>query len=165
VPLVQQSVIPVHVQGRLFELLLHSLKTIREGGGQVTTRLRRSTPDPRFGTSVELSSGDTSSLLNLIRVGKTLSSQSIASEAAPPALLQVEPARSSGNEDLVEPRMLGQPSTSLGAVVTGEVVGDDVNVALGLSTSMSWSKAMYPFELREAPQRVSSLLSRTRKAP
>jgi len=91
--------------------------------------LGRSTPDPRFGASVELSCRDTSSLLNLIRVGKTLSSQSIASEEPPPALLQVEPARPSGNKNLMEPRMLSQPGAGLSTGVAGEVVGDDEDVA------------------------------------
>ncbi len=68
--------------------------------------LRRSTPDPRVGSPVELSCRDASGLLNLIRVGETLSSQSIATEEPPPAFLQVEPARPSGNEDLMEPGML-----------------------------------------------------------
>ena len=90
--------------------------------------LGRSTPDPRFGSPVELSGRDASGLLNLIRVGKALSSQGIAAEEAPPALLQVKPASSSGSEDLMEPRMLSQPSAGLGTVMTGEVVGDDEDV-------------------------------------
>ncbi len=95
----------------------------------MTMILGRTSPDPRVGASVELSCRDARSLLNLIRVGKTLSSQRIASEEPPPALLQVEPARPSGNEDLMEPGMLGQPGAGLGTVVAGEVVGDDEDVA------------------------------------
>ena len=53
-------------------------------------------PDPRFGSPVELSRRDTRGLLNLIGVGKTLSRKRIATEEAPPALLQIEPAGSFG---------------------------------------------------------------------
>ena len=91
--------------------------------------LGRSTPDPRFGSPIELSGRNARGLLNLVGVGKTLSSQSIAAEEPPPALLQVEPARPSGNEDLMEPGMLSQPSAGLGTIVAGEVVGDDEDVA------------------------------------
>ena len=57
--------------------------------------LGRSAPDPGIGSPVELSGSDASGLLNLIRVGKALAGQRIATEKAPPALLQVEPARES----------------------------------------------------------------------
>ncbi len=91
--------------------------------------LGRSTPDPRVGAPVELSGRDARGLLDLIRVGKALPSQRIAAKEAPPALLQVEPARPSGTEELMEPGMLCQPGAGLGTVVAGEVVGDDKDVA------------------------------------
>jgi len=75
-----------------YELLLRSLKAIRKETVIMAMILGRTSPDPRVGSSVELSGGDPRGLLNLIRVGKALSSQSIAAEEAPPALLQVEPA-------------------------------------------------------------------------
>ncbi len=81
---------------------------------------------------IELSRGHTRGLLNLIRVGKTLSSQGITSEESPPALLQVEPAGSCRNEDLMEPWMLGEPGPRLSAAVAGEIVSDDVNVPVGI---------------------------------
>ena len=91
--------------------------------------LGRPTPDPGLSPQVELPGGDAGGLLDLIGIGKALPSQSIAAEQAPPALLQVQPARTFGNEDLLKPRMLGQPSTGLGTVVAGEVVGDDEDIA------------------------------------
>jgi hypothetical protein len=39
-------------------------------------------------------------------IGKTLSSEGIAAQEAPPALLQVQPARPFGNEDLLETWMV-----------------------------------------------------------
>src|SRR2546430_9267803 len=104
----------------LIFLVLRSLKAIRKEATVVAMILGRTSPDPRFGSPVELSGRDASGLLNLIRVGKALSSQSIAAEEAPPALLQVKPACPSGNEDLMEPRMLSQPGAGLGTIVAGE---------------------------------------------
>src|SRR6266699_1836904 len=91
--------------------------------------LGRPTPDPGLSPQVELPGGDAGGLLDLIGIGKALPSQSVATEQAPPALLQVQPAGTFGNEDLLEPRMLGQPGAGLGTVVAGEVVGDDEDVA------------------------------------
>ena len=90
--------------------------------------LWRSTPDPGVGSPVELSGRDASGLLNFVGVGKTLSSQSIAAEEAPPAFLEVEPARSRRNEDLMESRMLGEPGAGLGTGVAGKIVSDDEDV-------------------------------------
>ena len=87
-------------------LVLRSLKAIRKEAAIVTMILGRTSPDPRFGSPVELSGRDASGLLNLIRVGETLTRQGIATEQSPPALLQIEPAGPSRNEDLVEPGML-----------------------------------------------------------
>src|SRR5229473_5469129 len=87
-------------------LLLRSLKTIRKEAARVAMILGRSTPDPGIGTPVELSGSDPSGLLNLVGVGKTLARQGIATEETPPAFLQVEPTRPSGNADLMEPGML-----------------------------------------------------------
>jgi hypothetical protein len=79
-----------------------------------------------------LSSGDARGLLNLLGIGKALPSQSIAAEEPPPALLQVEPASTGGNEDLMEARMLFQPSAGLKAAMTAEVIGDNEDVARGI---------------------------------
>jgi hypothetical protein len=91
--------------------------------------LGRAAPNPGIGSPVELSGSDARGLLNLIGAGKALAGQRIATEKPPPTLLQVEPARPSGNEDLLEARMLSQPGAGLGTVVAGEVVGDDIDVA------------------------------------
>lgn len=94
--------------------------------------LRRPSPDPRFGSSIELSGGDASSLLNLFRIGEALPGQRIASEEPPPALLEVEPTRSGRDEDMVQARMLFQPGAGFQAIVTTEIIADDENVAFGI---------------------------------
>lgn len=78
---------------------------------------------------VELSRRDTSGPLNLVRIGKALSSQRIAAEEAPPALLQIEPARSCGDEDVMKTRMRFEPGARLQAVVAAQVIGNHVDVA------------------------------------
>ena len=94
--------------------------------------LGRPSPDPRLGSEIELGGRHTASLLNLLRIGKALPSKGIAAEEPPPALLEIEPARSGGNEDLVQARMLFEPSARLQAVVTTEIIGDDEDVAFGI---------------------------------
>jgi hypothetical protein len=69
--------------------VLRSLKAIRKETAIVAMILGRPTPDPRFGSPVELRGRDARGLLNLVRIGKALSSQRIAAEEPPPALLQV----------------------------------------------------------------------------
>src|SRR5260221_13512858 len=91
--------------------------------------LGRSTPDPRLGSSVKLSCRDASGLLNFVGEGFALSRKPHRrgkGATSPPG--RVEPARTSGNEDLMEPGMLCQPSAGLGGVVAGEGVGDEEEV-------------------------------------
>ena len=112
--------------------VLRSLKPIRKEAPIVTRILRRTSPDPGVGSPVELSGRDTRGLFHFISVGKTLPCQGIAPEQAPPAFLQVQPTGSSRNEDVMEPGMLSHPGAGLGTAVTGEVVGDDEDVACGI---------------------------------
>ncbi len=93
---------------------------------------RRATPDPGLGASIELRRGNSGSLFNLVRIGKTLPGQGIASEEPPPALLQIEPACPCRNEDLMQARVLREPGAGLGTVVAGEIVSDDENVPVGI---------------------------------
>ena len=88
----------------------------------------RPSPDPRLGSAVELRRGHTRRLFNLISVGKTLSSERIAAEKAPPALLQIEPTSPFGNENMLNARMLCQPGACFQTVVTTEIVRDDEDV-------------------------------------
>jgi hypothetical protein len=106
-------------------LLLRSLKAITKESAVVAVILGRSTPDPRLGAPIELSGGDARGLLNLVGVGETLSSQGIATEEPPPAFLEVQPAGSFRDEDVVEAGMLGQPGAGLSTSVARKVVGDD----------------------------------------
>ena len=64
-----------------------------------------------------------------ISVSKTLTRQRIAPEQAPPALLHIEPARPSRKEEVMDAWMTFQPRAGLQAGVTGEMIGDDEEVA------------------------------------
>ncbi len=94
----------------------------------MATGFGKSPPDPRLSASIELSGRDASGLFDLVGIGKALPRKGIATEEPPPALLQIEPAGSCRNEDLVEARMLGQPGAGLGTGVARQVVGDDVDI-------------------------------------
>jgi hypothetical protein len=72
--------------------VLRSLKAIRKESAVVAMVLGRPTPDPGLSPQVELPGGEAGGLLDLIGIGKALPSQSVATEQAPPALLQVQPA-------------------------------------------------------------------------
>ena len=109
--------------------MLRSLNAIGKEATMIARRLGRTSPDPGFGPQVELSSRDAGGLFNLRGIGKTLSSQRITPEEAPPAFLQIEPACSSRNEDVVNARMLLQPGAGLEARMTAEVIRDDKEVS------------------------------------
>ena len=109
--------------------MLRSLKTVTKETPVVSRYLWRASPDPWFGPQVELSSRDAGSLLDFLGIGKALPSQRIAAKEAPPALLQIEPTGSSGDEDLMEAWMRFQPGAGLETVVTTEIIGDDEDVA------------------------------------
>ena len=91
--------------------------------------LGMTSPHPGFGSQIELSGRNAGGLLNLIGIGEALPSKRIASEKPPPAFLQVQPAGSFGNENVMEPGMLSHPEPSLSTVMAAEIVGDHEDVA------------------------------------
>ena len=91
--------------------------------------LGRPSPDPRFGSPVELGRGHARGLLDLFGIGEALSGERITAEEPPPALLQIQPARPGGNEDVMKARMIGQPGAGLQTVVTAQIVRNDEDVS------------------------------------
>jgi hypothetical protein len=71
-------------------------------------------------------------LLDFLGGGETLSSEGIAAEEPPPAFLQIQPASSRGNEDMVQAWMLSEPSSRLSAVMAAEIVGDEEDISRGI---------------------------------
>ena len=109
--------------------MLYSLNPVTKEMTIATMNIGRPTPDPRFGAPVELSRSDMHSLLNLLGIGEALPGQGIATEEAPPAFLQVEPAGPSRNEDVLDARMPFEPGARLQAAMTAEIISDDEDVA------------------------------------
>lgn len=109
-------------------LVLRSLNPVIKDPAPGAVGGRRSPPDPRFGTGVELGSGHTPGQVNLARVSKTLTSERIPAEEPPPALLEIEPAGAFGDEDVLQPWMLRHPGARLQAVVTTQVIRDEEDV-------------------------------------
>jgi len=112
-----------------FRLVLRSSKAIRKETMQMAARSGRPSPDPRLGSVVELRGGDLHGSLDLIGIGKALTSERIAAEEAPPTLLQIEPAGAFGNEDVLEARMVREPGAGFQAVMAAQIVRDEENVA------------------------------------
>ncbi len=87
-------------------LVLCSSKAIQKEPTQMAARFGWSSPDPRFGSVIELHSNHLHGPFDLTSIGKTLARQGIATEESPPALLEIEPTRPFGDEDVLEPWML-----------------------------------------------------------
>ena len=109
-------------------LVLRSSKAVTKETMQMAPCFGRPSPDPRFGSSIELRGSYLRRLFNLISISKALPSECIASEKAPPALLQIEPTSPFGNENMLNARMLCQPGACFQTVVTTEIVRDDEDV-------------------------------------
>ena len=108
--------------------MLSSLNAVTKEPAKVAMILGKPSPDPRLGSQIELSGGDARGLLDLLGIGKALTGERIAAEEPPPALLQIEPACSGGDEDLVEARMRFEPGARLEAVMTAEIVSDHEDI-------------------------------------
>jgi hypothetical protein len=110
-------------------LVLCSLNTRTKEAAKTASCFRWTSPDPRLGSMIELRGGYPRRLLNLVRSSKALSGEGIAAEKAPPPLLQIEPARSCRNEDVMKSRMRFEPGARLQALVAREMIGNHENIA------------------------------------
>ena len=123
---------PSHLLSVTVVLMLSSLNAVTQESAIATMILGRAAPDPGLGASIELHGRNMGGLLDLLGIGKALPSEGITAEEPPPALLQIEPARSRWNEDVMDAWMLFQPGTGFQAVVTTEIIGDDEDIAGGI---------------------------------
>jgi len=67
-------------------------------------------------------------LLDFRGGGETLPSEGIAAEEPPPAFLQIQPAGSRGDKDVLEARMLGHPGACLSTVMAAKIIRDNKDV-------------------------------------
>lgn len=82
----------------------------------------------KFGVNIELG-GHAFCLLDLAVRSLTLLSDSIPSEEAPPAFLEVEAASPCWDEDAMEVRVPGHQVAGLGTVMAAEITRETVDVA------------------------------------
>ncbi len=90
---------------------------------------RRPPPDPGLGPSVELRRCSSSRLIHLAPIAKILPCQCLPPQQPPPALDQVEPAGFGGDKDLLDTWACRQPLPDGAALVTGQVIGDQIQLA------------------------------------
>jgi hypothetical protein len=93
---------------------------------------RRTAPDPGLGASVELAGRELGGSVKLSVVGKALSREGISPEQPPPPFDEVQPAGPGRKRDLMYPGMECQPLLDWAAGVAGEIVRDEVELALGV---------------------------------
>jgi hypothetical protein len=113
-------------------VMLRSLNPVTKETPIMTMILGKASPDPGSGSSVELGRRNTCRLFDFIGSSETLSSESITAEKSPPAFLQVQLARSGGNKNVMQARMLGHPGTCLSTIVTAEIISDNEDVTAGI---------------------------------
>jgi len=109
--------------------MLRSLNAVTKDTPIMTMILGRASPDPGLSSPVELSRRYMRRLLDFRGGGETLPSQGIATEEPPPAFLQIQPAGSRRDKDVMEARMLCHPGAGLSTVMAAEIIGDDEDVA------------------------------------
>jgi hypothetical protein len=95
-------------------------------------RRRWAAPDPRTGVAIELGCGDTSHIGNVSAIGQRLPGEGFASKDPPPALDEVEPGSADGDKGVLNTRVGSEPVPDRTTQMAGEVIGDKVEVALGI---------------------------------
>src|SRR5262249_13459755 len=90
------------------KLVLHSSNTRTKEAPVVPVGLGRPAPDPGLGAGIGRFRGDAGCLCDLGGIGEALAGERLPPEEPPPAVLEIEPARPGGDEDVVEAGMRGQ---------------------------------------------------------
>src|SRR5262249_26338257 len=87
-------------------------------------------PDPGFRALVQLPGGDPRGQVDLRRIGEGLAGECRPAKRPPPGFLEIQPAGALPDEDRAHARVRRQPFPDRRALVAGEVVADDVEVAV-----------------------------------
>ena len=111
-------------------LVLGSSNTVNKRATVGTRLWSRTLPNPGFCSAVKLLRSNVRGAFNFGVVCKGLSSECLSAEEPPPTFLQVQPTGTFGNEHLMEPSMVSQPKSNWRAEVTGEVIGNEVQIAI-----------------------------------
>src|SRR5262249_27026960 len=113
-------------------LVRHSSKTVDEKATKLAVWSRGTVPDPGLGALIELASRHTCGEGDLGVIGETRPGVGDAAQEGPPGFDEVEPSGPDGNEDLLDARVRRQPLADRSTGVTGEGVGNEVEVAVGM---------------------------------
>src|SRR5258708_32868005 len=109
-------------------VVLHSSKAVDKAATKVAVWARGTAPDPGVGAGSELHRRQAGGQLELLGVGEGLPGECFAAEAAPPAFLQIAPARAGRDGDRMRPWMGHQPVLDRPTGVAGELVADHVEL-------------------------------------
>src|SRR5260370_4912104 len=112
-------------------IMRRSSKALQEGAAERALWWRWSPPDPGAGVTVELSGGDAGGVGDVVGVGQRRTGEGFAPEKAPPALDEVEPGGADRNEGVLDPRVGSEPVPDGTTGAAGQVVGNQVQVAVG----------------------------------
>ncbi len=82
--------------------------------------------------AVELGGGDSGNIGDVVGVGDRDPGEGFAPEEAPPALDEVEPGGAGWDKGVLDTRVSGQPVPDGATEMAGEVVGNEVEIALGI---------------------------------
>ena len=113
-------------------LLRHSSKVVHKTPPPMPRRSGRPSPYPRFRPMIELFGCYPSSEFDLLVVGEVLPGQSLPAEHPPPRLLQVQPGSAFRDEHLLHSRMDAQPLPDRRALMSGEIVGNEIDLSGGI---------------------------------
>src|SRR5262245_18768222 len=112
-------------------VLMHrSSKAIDKTAPERTVWRWWATPDPRAGVAIELGSGESRDVRDIVGVSEGLAGERFAAEEPPPPLDEVEPGGADRNEGLLDPRMRAEPVADGATAVAREIVGDEVQISL-----------------------------------
>ena len=92
----------------------------------------RTSPDPRLLAPIEFVGRNDRHLVNLVAISESLTGERLPPKESPPTFLQIEPAGTFGNKDLMNAGMSLQPRHNRRALVAGEIVGDEVQISHGI---------------------------------
>ncbi len=89
-------------------------------------------PDPGCGVAIELSRRDGGDIRDVSSVGYRHAREGFPPEQSPPTFDEVEPRGARWDEGMLKTRVSGQPVPDGPTGVAGEVVGNEVEIALGI---------------------------------
>ena len=98
--------------------------------------------------------------LDLSSISRALSCQGFSSKHSPPSLLQVEPTRPHGYENLLHSRVVLQPLSDRWTLVARKIVSDQVKVAGGVCLDNRFEQSQVSYGIaRRSGERESLAIS------